>query len=144
MNPDDAFERCLGSLYEAALDDARWPAASALSEEACGTGGNALTVGKAFGGEDRIYYARYLSRGECRQELAREYFEVHYPNDAGMHRLMHRPEGRPVHLPDLWTEDERCERTTLVFSSTPGRSSRAGVRGFGIEDGRPRFSPACS
>ena len=34
MNPDDAFERILESLYEAALDGARWPAASALVEEA--------------------------------------------------------------------------------------------------------------
>ena len=39
---------------------------------------------------------------------------------------------------------KRCERTTLVFSLTPGRSSRAGVRGSGIEDDRRRSSPACS
>ena len=39
---------------------------------------------------------------------------------------------------------KRCECTTLVFSLTPGRSSRAGVRGSGIEDDRRRSSPACS
>ena len=43
---------------------------------------------------------------------------------------------------DAWYR-KRCERTTLVFSLTPGRSSRAGVRGFGIEDDRRRSSPAC-
>ena len=71
MNLDDAFERCLESLYEAALDDARWPAASALIDEACGVGGNALTVGESSGGEDRIHFARLLYRGESRQDLAR-------------------------------------------------------------------------
>ena len=35
MNPDDAFERILESLYRAMLDDAHWPAASALIDEAC-------------------------------------------------------------------------------------------------------------
>ena len=39
---------------------------------------------------------------------------------------------------------KRCERTTLVFSLTPGRSSRAGVRGYAIAGGRRRSSPACS
>ena len=114
MNLDDAFERILVSLHEAALDDACWPAASALIDEACGVGGNALTVGEGTGGGDRIHFVRLLSRGECRQELAREYFEVHYPHDAGMRRLMDRPEGRLVHLPDLWTEDER--RTSPVYN----------------------------
>ena len=49
MNPDEAFERSLGLLYEAALGDARWPAATALVEEAIGTVGNALIVGEGFG-----------------------------------------------------------------------------------------------
>ena len=114
MNPDDAFERILALLYRAMLDDARWPAASALIDEACGVRGNALTVGEGTGGGDRIHFARLLSRGECRQELAREYFDVHYPHDAGMRRLMDRPQGRLVHLPDLWTEAER--RTSPVYN----------------------------
>ena len=125
MNPDDAFERCLGLLHEAALDDTRWPAASALIDEACGAGGNALTVGEASGGEHRIHFSRLLYRGESRQDVAREYFGVHYPGDAGMRRLMDRPEGRPVHLPDLWSEDER--RTSPVYNE--------GWRRLGARDG---------
>ncbi len=39
---------------------------------------------------------------------------------------------------------KRCERPTLLFSLTPGRSSRAGVRRFWIGGGRRRSSPACS
>ncbi len=125
MNPDDAFERCLGLLHEAALDDTRWPAASALIDEACGAGGNALTVGEASGGEHRIHFSRLLYRGESRQDVVREYFGVHYPGDAGMRRLMDRPEGRPVHLPELWSEDER--RTSPVYNE--------GWRLLGARDG---------
>ena len=44
VNPDDAFERMLEALYEAALDDARWPAATALVEETVGFDGNALST----------------------------------------------------------------------------------------------------
>ena len=106
VNPDDAFERILASLYEAMLDDARWPATSALIDEACGTVGSGLVVGERSGGADRIYFARFLYRGEGRQDLEREYFDAHYPHDVGMRRLMGRPEGRPVHLRDLFTEDE--------------------------------------
>ena len=106
MNPDDAFERILASLYEAMLDDARWPATSALIDEACGMVGNALVVGERSGGEERIRFVRHLYRGETRQEVIREYFDVHFPQDAGMRRLMGRPEGRLVHLPDLYTEEE--------------------------------------
>ena len=114
MNPDDAFERILASLYRAMLDITCWPEASALVDEACGIGGNALTVGEASGGEHHIYFSCFLSRGESRDDEAREYFDIHYPQDAGMRRLMDGPEGRLAHLPELWTEEER--RTSPVFN----------------------------
>ena len=62
MNPDDIFERSLAALYEAALDDARWPAAAALVEEAVGTGGSTLSVGEGFDDDVRLYFARFLQR----------------------------------------------------------------------------------
>ncbi len=114
MHPDDAFERCLESLYEAALDDARWPAASALIDEACGVRGSCLVVGEDNGREDNIYFARLLYRGESREDLAREYFDVHYPLDTGPRRLLDRPQGRLVHLPELYTEEEL--RTSPVYN----------------------------
>ena len=106
MNPDDAFERILASLYQAMLDDAHWPATSALIDEACGVMGSGLVVGESSGGEDRIYFARLFYRGENGVDLHREYFDRYYPHDAGMRRLMGLPEGQLVHLPDLYTEDE--------------------------------------
>ena len=114
MNQREQFERCLDSLREAALDKGRWPAASARIDEACGTKGSSLVVGERSGGENRIHFARLLYRGECRDDLAREYFDVHYAGDTGMRRLMERPEGRLVHLPDLWTEEER--KTSPVYN----------------------------
>ena len=58
-------------------------------------------VGERSGGGDRIYFARSLCHGESGQDVGREYFDCYYPRDAGMRRLMARPEGRLVHLPDL-------------------------------------------
>ena len=45
MSDRDAFERSMASLYDAMLDDTRWPVASALIDEACGLTGNGLVVG---------------------------------------------------------------------------------------------------
>ena len=42
MSDQDTFERILASLYDAMLNDAHWPATSALIDEACGLQGNAL------------------------------------------------------------------------------------------------------
>ncbi len=106
---DDAFERILASLYRAARDDAHWPAASALIDEAVGTRGSSLMVGEGSGedgDEVRMYYARALERGEDRADLAREYLEVYYPHDEAPARLRFHPEGRLVYGPDLYTEEE--------------------------------------
>ena len=52
VNPDDAFECILGLLHQATLDDAHWPATSALIDEAAGASGSALLI-----------FARLLRRG---------------------------------------------------------------------------------
>ena len=106
MNPGDAFERCLEALYEAALDGARWPAATALVEAAVGTGGNALTVGEGHGDDVRLYFARFLERGESVEDKARVYFREYHAHDEGLPRLRRFPQGRLVRLRDLYTEDE--------------------------------------
>ena len=107
MNPDDAFERCLEALYGAALDDARWPAAMSLIEEAVGYRGNTLAVGEGLGDDVRIVFARFLERGESREELGREYMEVYHPQDEAVPRIRRLPHGRLAHTPDLYTEEER-------------------------------------
>ena len=125
MNPADAFERILALLYEAALDDARWPAATALVEEAVGARGSTLSVGEGFDDDVRLYFARFLSRGENREDVAREYFSVYHPHDEGLPRLRLRPHGQLVHVPDLYTEEEL--KTSPVYNE--------GLRGWDSHEG---------
>ena len=117
-NPDDAFERMLALLYEAALDDAHWTAASALIEEAVGAAGSMLTVGEQPGNEMRIHFSRLLYRGEPRQDLAHEYLEVWLPRDEGPPRLWGWPVGQLVHLPDLYSDAEL--RTSAAYNERWG------------------------
>ena len=129
VNPDDAFERILASLDEAALDDAHWPAASALIEEAVGSQGNVLTVGERHGDEMRdlrVHFTRLLYRGEDRRDLVREYFEVYQPIDEMPPRLWRRRLGSLIHLPDLYTEGEL--RTSAAYNE--GWAPRHGQHGL--------------
>ena len=107
MTPRDAFGRILASLHRAALDDAHWLPTAALIEETAGVAGNVLVAGEGLGDNERIHFARYHHRGQPRQDLVREYLDVHYPHDTGARRLMGLPGARLVHIPDLYTEDER-------------------------------------
>ena len=106
MNPDDAFERILASLHEAALDDARWPAATSLIEEALDAAGNALSVVEGSDDDARIQFARFLRRGDSYQDLMHEYFTVYHPHDEAMPRARLLPHGKLVHVRELYTEDE--------------------------------------
>ena len=107
MSSLDAFPRILESLHEAMLDDAYWPATAALIDEACGIGGNGLAVGEGFGDDVRVHFAMFLYRGERREDLEREYFEVYHPHDEAMPRLRELPNGQLVHVPDLYTDQEK-------------------------------------
>ena len=114
MNPDDAFERILASLYEAALDDTRWSAATLLIEDALDASGNALGV--IEGGDDdvRVHFARFLRRGDSYQDLMREYFTVYHPHDEAMPRARRLPHARLVHIRELYTEDEL--KTSVTYN----------------------------
>ncbi|MYG52868.1 MAG: hypothetical protein F4204_11130 [Rhodospirillaceae bacterium] len=111
MNPDDAFERILALLYEAALDVARWPAASASIDEACGAVGNALVVGGRSGD---IYSIQPLYRGEADYDVAREFFEVYYPHDEVLRRRVEMPDGRLVHASELYADT--ALRTSAAYN----------------------------
>ncbi|MDE0195387.1 MAG: helix-turn-helix transcriptional regulator [bacterium] len=110
----DDFQRLLAALQEAALDDARWPAASALIDEVCSIVGNALVVGEGLGDDVHLHFVRYLYRGEPRPDRVREYFDLHHPRDEGLPRLRQQPHGRLVHVPDLYTEAER--KTSAAYN----------------------------
>ena len=53
MDSAGMFTRVLAALHEAALQEALWPATSALIDEACGATGNALVVSEGFGKDEQ-------------------------------------------------------------------------------------------
>ena len=75
MGERDAFERILESICNAMLDDALWPAASALIDEACGLKSNGLLVAEAMKQDARLCPLGLYYRGEPRKDLEREYLE---------------------------------------------------------------------
>ena len=106
MSQHDTFNRILASLHDAVLDDARWPATSALIDEACGMTGNALIVGEGVGSNVEIFSAGFYYRGQRRQDLERLYFETYHPWDERLPRLRQLPDSQLAHVTDLYTEQE--------------------------------------
>ena len=114
----DLFERLLESLHATALDDRRWPATSALLDELCEAKGNFLVFGDGVSRDDiDIFFARFCFRGERDVEIEREYFEIYHPLDERMPRLRRLPDGRIVHVHELFTEEERT--TSAVYNDLP-------------------------
>ena len=120
MSPQDLFERILASLHAGVLDDARWPAVSALIDEACGSKGNMLVSGDGGVQDDAdIFFAFFCYRGQRCPELEREYFEVWHDMDERVPRLRQLPDARIVNVDELYTEEER--RSSVVYNEMLGR-----------------------
>ena len=106
MSEPAAFERVLASLYDAMLDDTRWPATSALIDEACGVTGNALLVGEGPEDDIRVLFVGLYYRGQRRLDLEREYLELYHPIDERVPRVRQLPDGQLVPIKDLYTAEE--------------------------------------
>ena len=106
MSDQDAFKRTLAAMYDAMLDDARWPVASALIDEACGVEGNHLLVGEGPKDDVRVLVVGVYTRGRRREDLEREYLENYHPIDERVPRFRQLPDGCPVHASDLYTTEE--------------------------------------
>ena len=106
MSDQDAFERIMASLYEAMLDDTRWPATSALIDEACGIAGNALLVGEGPPDDIRALFVGLYYRGLRRTDLEREYLDVYHPIDQRVPRFRQLPDSHLVHIKDQYTSEE--------------------------------------
>ena len=107
MSQQDKFESTVALIQEAMLDDAHWPAASALIDEACGVGGNELVVGQGSGRADvRILFAGLYYRGQRHEELEREYPEIYFAQDERVPRILRLPDSKVVHVADLYSDRE--------------------------------------
>ena len=107
MSEQAAFERVVASLYDAMLDDTRWPATSALIDEACDLTGNALMVGEGPQDDIRVTFVGLYYRGQRRPDLEREYLDVYHPINEAIPRLRQLPDGHLVPIKDLYTAEER-------------------------------------
>ena len=140
MSRQDAFERTLALLHEAALDDAHWPAASASVDEICGSRGNLLTLSAdSLRGDVEIFLARMFFRGQRDEERAREYFRVYYPSDERIPRLRKLPDSRIVHVTDLYTKLERKTSPAYNEALARGGKDSLNVRLDGPEGSRIVF-----
>ena len=120
MSQLDTHNRILSSLHQAMLDDAHWPATSALIDDACGMSGNELVIAEGAGDDVRILFARFYQRGERRQDLERSYFENYHPWDERLPRLRRLPDARVAHVTELYTEREL--KTSPVYNDGLRRS----------------------
>ena len=106
MSDHDAFERILTALHDATLDDALWPATSALLDDACGTVGNLLVVGGGPPDAIRVHFLGFYYRGQRHEELEREWLGVYHPINEIVPRLRRLPDSHVALLPDLYTAEE--------------------------------------
>ena len=107
MSQQDAFDRIVAALHDAAFDDARWSATSALIDDACRAKGNMLVFGDGQSqGDVEIFMTRFCYRGQRDEEAEREYFRVYYPRDERVPRVRQLPDGQLVHVRSLYTEQE--------------------------------------
>ena len=106
MGEQDAFERIVASMHEAMLDDSRWPATSALIDEACGLTGNDLIVREGPLDDVRVLFVGAYCRGQRREDQERDYLENYYPTDERVPRFRRLPDSHLVHVRDLLTAEE--------------------------------------
>ncbi|MDD9991358.1 MAG: LuxR C-terminal-related transcriptional regulator [Rhodospirillales bacterium] len=107
MSQQDEFERIVGLLNEAMLDDARWLEASALIDEALGSKGNHLVFSNQSWNEDiDVFFVRFCYRGEHHTALEREYFQTYYPVDDHLPGLRRLPDGEIAHVRDTFVEQD--------------------------------------
>ena len=121
MSVQDVFEGVLAALHDATLDDAYWPAASALINDACGAKGMGLWISEGFGHDAKVLFGRLFYRDQRHPELEREYIEIYHPHDERVPRVRQLPDSRVVHVADLFTEQEL--KTSPIYNEWLPRSS---------------------
>ena len=142
MSRHDLFERLLSSLHEAMLDDAYWPVASGLMDEACGSKGNILVSGEGeTADEGGIFLARCCYRGQRHEDYETEYFRVYHHRDERGPRLRQLPDSKIVSVKELYTEEEK--RSSIAYNEMLRRSDTGNCLHARL-DGPAMFPVLCS
>ena len=115
MGQEDLYDRILKTLHAVAFDATGWPEAAGLLDAACGLKGNGVVF--AGGGPQQgaeVYFAQHCFGGQRHEELERLYFNDYWARDERLPRLRQLPDGRLVHVSELYTEAER--KTSAAFN----------------------------
>ena len=127
MSEQETFERVLASLHEAMLNDAKWPATSALLDEACGTVGNSLIIREGSQDDSRVFFAGLYYRGERREDWERVYLDVYHPINEAVPRFRQLPDSRVVPTASLYTAAE-LKTSPTYNESLLGGSAQHGLQ----------------
>ena len=121
MSEANEFDRILDALHRATFDDALWPAASALIDQACGSKGNCIAFGYdgATRTDSRIMIADLSYHGQRAEELLQEYLQDFYYLDERIPRLLQLPDSKFVDTPNLYTEKER--KSSVAYNDVLSR-----------------------
>ena len=115
MSAQDSLDHILGLLHECALDDARWPAAAHLINQAAKANGNVLVLGKGrWQTEAELYYVRFAFRGQWGEDMQQEYFRRYWMRDESVPRIAALPAGQLAHTGELYTGRER--KTSAAYN----------------------------
>ena len=115
MSEREKFERILGLLNEAVLDDTRWPTASGLLDDALQVRGNTLAHGVVHpGGEIQFFSMGFFFHGQRNRELEREYLEIYLPQDERVPRFLQLPDSQLTHMSEFYTEE--ALKTSVVYN----------------------------
>ena len=126
MDSHGRLARVLAALHEAALDEALWPAAAALMDEAIGTKGNAILVGEGPSDDVRIVFAGFYRGGQRNPERERDYLENYHLRDERVPRVRQLPDGKVVHVRTLYSAEEI--RTSPTYNEfCPRNESQNGL-----------------
>ena len=106
MSEQDALDRVMASVHDATLDETRWPATSALIDEACGLTGNGFIVAEGPTNDVRALCVGLYYRGQRREDLEREYLDTYHALDERVPRFRQLPARRLEHITALYTAEE--------------------------------------
>ncbi len=121
MSQQDAFDRIVTALHDAALDDTVWSRAFTLIDKTVGMVGTHLLI---FGGHTRADLEVLFERSTYSYRSATwdlEYTQHYFPRDERIPRFLRLPDRHLSHVPTLYTGEER--KTSSTFNELLRRSS---------------------
>ena len=115
MTTQDAFERTLVLLYEAALTAGKWAPAAASLDDAIRANGHSLSYVDMNSPKDpEVYLSRFFIGGERPEDEEELYFRDYFWRDEAIPRLHGLGDGEVAHRSDLYTDREK--KTSIVYN----------------------------